>query len=398
MNFLKKISPENWFRFILGAYLILAVIAGIQSYIQTYEEHPQYTCYNNFVIFKQSHFHLNQDKDLYKLYPEEHWDLYKYSPAFSLFFGAFSYFPSIMGLNLWNILNSIVFFLAIYLLPNIRSREKIFILIFCIIELMTSLQNEQSNALVAGMIILAFGLLEKKNYLLATFLIVGSVYIKIFGVVAMALYLLYPNKLKLTLYSIFWVVILFFIPLIVVNFNQLKFLYESWFNLLMDDHSMSYGISVMGFITSWFGLNINKIIVVIIGIALFLIPLLQIKKYQFYKFRLLVLSSVLIWVIIFNHKAESSTFIIALSGVAIWFFLSEKSILNNVLIISAFILVSLSPTDIFPNIIRDKYVIPLALKAVPCIFIWFKILYDMFSSVNILTQEPSIQTSNSSLL
>lgn len=389
MKILKKLSVESWFKIIIGIYIFFALIASVQSYFQTNKEYPQYTCYNNYVIFKQSYFHLIQDKDLYINHYEEHGDLYKYSPAFSLFFGAFAYFPTIMGLSLWNILNCIVFFLAIYYLPNITNKNKIFILLFCLIELMTAMQNEQSNALMAGLMILAFSMLEKKNYWLATLLLMFSVYIKLFGIVAFALYLLYPKKWKLASYSLLWAVVLFFIPLVVVDFEQLKLLYGSWLNMLQNDHSISHGISVMGFLTSWFGLNINKIIVVIIGIALFLIPLIQIKKYQYYKFRLLALSSVLIWVIIFNHKAESSTFIIALAGISIWFFLSEKSILNNILIISAFILVSLSPTDIFPNILREKYVIPLALKAVPCIFIWFKILYDMLekeSSMAVPTQ------------
>ena len=43
-----------------------------------------YTHYNNYIIFKQSYFHLIENKDLYTLYPNEHWDYYKYSPTFSL--------------------------------------------------------------------------------------------------------------------------------------------------------------------------------------------------------------------------------------------------------------------------------------------------------------------------
>ncbi len=377
MKFFKNISPSNWFKIILATYILFAIIASVQSHFQVYEEHPQYTCYNNFVIFKQSHFHLFQDKDLYKLYPEEHWDLYKYSPAFSLFFGIFSYFPSIVGLTLWNILNCLIFFMAIYLLPIIKSREKILIMAFCLIELMTSMQNEQSNALIAGLIILAFIFLERRNYLLATLLIMSSAYIKIFGIVAIALYLLYPQKLKLTIYSLMWGAIFFFIPLLAVDMEQLKFLYESWYQMLQNDHSISNGLSVIGFLNSWFGLNANKIAVLLAGAAIFCIPLLKFKNYNIYKFRMLVLCSILIWIIIFNHKAESSTFIIALAGIAIWFFTSEKTILNNVLIITAFIFVSLSPTDIFPAFLRKELVTPYVLKAVPCIIIWAKLLWDM---------------------
>jgi hypothetical protein len=81
--------------------------------------------------------------------------------------------------------------------------------------------------------------------------------------------------------------------------------------------------------------------------------------------------------IIFNHKAESPTFVIALSGIAIWFFSQKKNYLNIILVVFAFILASLSPTDIFPAFLRKNIVIPYVLKAVPCILIWAKIIYEL---------------------
>lgn len=391
MKFLKNISSEKLFKTILIVYILFAIGASIQSYFQTNHEYPEYTCYNNYVIFKQSHFHLIENTDLYINHYQEHGDLFKYSPTFSLLFGTFAYLPTILGLSLWNIFNCLVFFAAIYLLPNIDNRKKIFILLFCLIELMTSMQNEQSNALTVGLIILGFTFLERKNYVLATLLIMASVYIKIFGLVAFALYLLYPKKGKLALYSTIWAIILFALPLVVVDYSELKLQYLSWWNMLQNDHSNSLGLSVMGFIDSWFGVSVNKMATVVVGVLLFCIPLIQIKKYSIYLFRVLLLCSILIWVIIFNHKAESSTFIIAMAGIAIWFFISEKNKQNTILVIAAFILTSLSPTDLFPRSLRNNIVVPYVLKAVPCILIWLKILYDMFminqKNLNIEIQE-----------
>ena len=395
MKFLKNISSEKLFKIILIVYVLFAVIASVQSYFQTNHEYPEYTCYNNYVIFKQSHFHLIENKDLYINYYQEQGDLFKYSPTFSLFFGAFAYFPNIIGLSIWNILNCLVFFAAIYLLPNIDNRKKIFILFFCLIELMTSMQNEQSNALTVGLIILAFAFLERRNYAIATLLIIASVYIKIFGLVAFALFLLYPKKGKLALYSIFWATILFALPLFVVDFSELKLQYLSWWNMLQNDHSNSLGLSVMGVLDSWFNISVNKINTVLIGAILFCIPLIQFRKYSNYFFRVLLLCSVLIWVIIFNHKAESSTFIIAIAGIAIWFFQSKQNILNSILVILAFILVSLSPTDLFPRTLRNTIIVPYALKAVPCILIWLKILYDMIMVKSPKDQNLIIDTQES---
>jgi hypothetical protein len=147
--------------------------------------------------------------------------------------------------------------------------------------------------------------------------------------------------------------------------------------MLSNDHSVSYGYSVMGWLYTWFGIHINKNIIVIIGAVIFLSPLINFKLYNNLTFKYLALASILIWVVIFNHKAESPTFIIAITGVALWFIKSKKSNLNIILFVMAFILTSLSPTDIFPQFLRDEYVHTYTLKAFPCILIWFKINYDM---------------------
>ncbi len=113
------------------------------------------------------------------------------------------------------------------------------------------------------------------------------------------------------------------------------------------------------------------------GILAFLLPFSRFRMYKDKGFQFLLLCSVLLWIVIFNHKAESPTFIIAMAGVALWFVYSEKTKINIVLFISAFILVSLSPTDLFPRYLREEFVNPYVLKAFPCILIWFKIIYDM---------------------
>ena len=86
----------------------------------------------------------------------------------------------------------------------------------------------------------------------------------------------------------------------------------------------------------------------------------------------------MIWVIIFNHRAESPTFIIALCGMAIWFISQERTPVNIFLIIFALMLTSLSPTDLFPKFIRDTYVVPYSLKALPAVMIWIVIQFKLY--------------------
>jgi hypothetical protein len=366
---------------ILGVICFLAVLIvtlqGALHGTKTYEEGGiEYTKYNNYVIFKQSYFHLIENKDLYQLYPKEHWDLYKYSPTFSLFMGLLAYLPDFLGLLIWNLLNAFVLFFALWKLPFSSDKKRIWAFLFLVIELVTSLQNAQSNGLMAGLIILAFVYLEKKNIAIATLCIVATIFIKIFGIVAFALFLFYPNKLKSALYTLGWILLLGVLPLILISPEQLTFLYKSWGNLLQNDHSISIGFSVSGWLFTWFGLNL-KTFSLVVGTLLFCVPFIHYKYFNKVRFKLLYLASILLWIVIFNHKAESPTFVIAVTGVAIWFFTQEFNKLNFSFLMLALLFTVLAATDLFPKFIRDDYFVPYVVKAVPCIFIWGKITWEL---------------------
>ena len=75
--------------------------------------------------------------------------------------------------------------------------------------------------------------------------------------------------------------------------------------------------------------------------------------------------------------AESPTFIIAMAGVVIWFYAQKPSTINIVLLILCIVFTCLSPTDIFPPYVRKEIFQPYVAKAVPCILIWVKIIYDL---------------------
>jgi hypothetical protein len=366
---------------ILGVICFLAVLIvtlqGALHGTKTYEEGGiEYTKYNNYVIFKQSYFHLIENKDLYQLYPQEHWDLYKYSPTFSLFMGLLAYLPDFLGLLIWNLLNAFVLFFALWKLPFSSDKKRIWAFLFLVIELVTSLQNAQSNGLMAGLIILAFVYLEKKNIAIATLCIVATIFIKLFGIVAFALFLFYPNKLKAALYTIGWILLLAVLPLILISPEQLTFLYKSWGNLLQNDHSISIGFSVSGWLFTWFGLNL-KTVSLVVGTLLFCVPFIHFKYFNETRFKLLYLASILLWIVIFNHKAESPTFVIAVTGVSIWFFTQEFNKLNFSFLMLALLFTVLAATDLFPKFIRDDYFVPYVVKAVPCIFIWGKVTWEL---------------------
>ncbi|HTN46768.1 MAG TPA: glycosyltransferase family 87 protein [Flavipsychrobacter sp.] len=370
----KLIEASKSTKLILLGYIVIVVAASIHPFFLG--DKGGYKHYNNYVIFKQSFFHLIHHKDLYILYLDEQWDLFKYSPAFALFMGVFAWMPDMMGATGWNLLNALVLFFSIHHIPQLAQRPRQKMLLFVFLEMLTSIQNFQSNALLAGLIVYAFSFFERRNVWLASLCIVLTVFIKLFGIVAFALFLFYPEKIKFVVASVLWVILLFILPVVVLPWAELQAQYASWGRMLSEDHSVSHGLSVMGWFDTWFGLGNLKNVIVAGGVLLFCIPLFRFALYKNAIFRLLILASVLLWMVIFNHKAESPTFVIAVTGVAIWYFSQQRTTANFILLSLVFVFTCLSPTDLFPRAGRT-FVGEYALKAVPCIFVWFKLLYDL---------------------
>lgn len=372
------------------AYLLITIIATTQNLTagpKVYETGGRaYIDYNNFRIFKFSFYHLLHNQDIYQLFPDDHWDLYKYSPAFAVCFGLLSWMPDILGLFLWNAINAFCLFAGIRLLPELSDEKKSFILLFCLLEMLLSIQNTQSNGLMAGLIVLAFALAERRNYLLSTLCIVFSFYIKIYGALAFVMYLFYPGKLRLFGWSLFWMAFFALIPLVAVSWPQLMFLYHSWWHLLIDDRTASTGVSVMGIMVSWFDLPGAKNAVTLAGIVLFLLPLIHVRQYKDLSFRFLYLASMLIWMVIFNHKAESPTYIIVMGGIGIWYWSRPSaSPTDRILLITSFLLITMSVSDLVPAAVRNGFIRPYGIKAVMAIVVWVRIVYQQ------LFQNPTLK-------
>lgn len=365
--------------FVWAAYSVAAVAVSVQKLVQGGRE-GGYTSYENYLIFKNAFSHLLQGLNPYAAFPAEQWDLFKYSPAFALFMGPFSGLPDALGVPLWNLLNALVLLAAILKMPGLDEGQRKFMAWFVFIELITSMQNCQSNGLTAGLMLWTFIALERGRHWQAAGFIAASAFIKLFGILAAAWALLYPKWWRTTGWLAVWCFFLAVVPLLVISPAQLQQVYVWWWELLRDDHQASVGLSVQGWLQTWFGWLPSKTGIVLSGLILFLASILAASRVPSVVHRLLACASLMIWVVIFNHKAESPTFIIAMCGVALWWCTAAKTIWEKVLLGVTFLLVSLSPTDVFPPAIRREIVQPYVLKAVPCILIWGLVTWKMLFS------------------
>jgi membrane-associated HD superfamily phosphohydrolase len=171
--------------------------------------------------------------------------------------------------------------------------------------------------------------------------------------------------------------------------------YKEWFGRLIVKNTENVtldsmqDISIMGIFRRLFhNPHIPNTPFIIFGILLFGASYLKIKSYFQKHYQLLLLSSVLIFTVIFSSSSESPTYIIAFLGVAVWFVIQPRPYSKTTLIlfIIALLITSFSPSDIIPEFFRENFIKPYALKALPCVLIWFKIIYEILA----IKKEPLI--------
>lgn len=342
--------------------------------------------YNNYLIYKFTFFNLIHQHNLYLPQPAHFLDVNHYGPLFALFIAPFVWLPDELAVILWVMFNAYVLFQAINHLP-LSKQHIIIVLLLCTHELMTASFSVQFNPSMTAIILLSFVFIRQKKDFWAACLIILGTFIKLYGIVGLAFFFFSDNKIKLVLSLLLWSAIFFVLPMGISSPAFVVQTYHDWYNVLIEKDaqnaaSLMQDISVMGMVRRIFHLpKISDHIVLLPGLMIFGSSYLFIKKYKQLPYQLLILSSTLLFTVLFSSGSESPTYIIAFTGVAIWFVNLQKPVtsLQVVLLVFAFILTSLSPSDIFPKSIKNEYVVKYALKALPCLLIWLHIVYETWT-------------------
>lgn len=366
-------------RSVTWTLLTLSVVAAVQEYLLGPKAMGGglYTHYNNYRIYERSFLHLLHGQDLYVRYPAEHWDIFKYSPTFAALMAPFSLLPDAAGVVLWNLVNAAVFVVALAKLPVLSERSKALLGLVLVPDFLTAVQNTQANVLVAGLVLLAFALLERDRPVWAALSVAFGFYVKLYPALAALVFVFYPRKLRFLASLAAWLLLLGVLPLVLVSPEALRTLYAGWFRLLFSDREVLTGLSVMGVLHGWFGLDPSKTLVALLGGVALLVPLVNIGAWARPTFRLLFLAALLVWMVIFNHASESATFFIAMCGVGLWYFARPRRPNEAALFGLAFLLTSMSPR--FPEVLVERVVRPYALKAVPCILVFAVLVLELLA-------------------
>lgn len=381
---IKNFFFENQYWLLPILFLIVAVYATLRNYFLPVSIMDGVDCgvtqYNNYIIFKNSSFHLLGQVNLYASYPSEQYDLFKYTPSFALFFGLFAALPNVLGLFIWNLLNVGLPILGFSQLLGLNKKIKPILLLLLIPEMLTSVLNSQSNGLILGLMFFALASIQRGNTLRAVVFICITGFIKLFGIALFAVFLLYPNQIKkAVIYAFVIALVLFGIPLIVTPLDTLIQQYIWYFELLKNDGNTFVKFSIMAWINTWFHLDLNKNIVLLFGLIVQIIPLFFPSDFL-RKNSIVYGFSWMIWVVIFNHMAESATFIIAVGAIMAFLSMRDKiSIYHLLAFLLLFFLTELGPSDIYPRYMRIWIVEKAQLKVFPCVVFWIFTLLEMIN-------------------
>lgn len=364
----------------LGATRALRILAGIYALtvVGVAAQRTILSRENNFWIFRAAFDHLRSGTDLYAAYPELHSDFFKYSPTFALLFAPFAILPATAGYILWAGACATAVWAGITrLLP---PRTAALALALAWIAVVGDLQRAQSNALVAGLMILAWVAMERERQLTAATAIAAGAFVKLFPLAAGMGALLHRRWLRFCVILVAVIAVGAALPLLATNPDSLGMQYRSWYTIETADTAPEprYGIGgadlyagLMGQFRVWLGVDWPHWPVQLAGLVVLMLPLLTRRaRFGDRLFRTQLLASLLVFCVLFNHQAESPSYVIAMIGAAVWFAASEPARWRTALIVACVVIVNLASTDLMPRSWYREYYVPYLLKTVPLIPLW----------------------------
>jgi hypothetical protein len=364
----------------LALYAVSAIGVGIQRTIASPE--------NNFVIFRTAFDHLIAGQSLYDAYPAIHSDFFKYSPTFAFLFAPFALLPLVPGYILWALVCSGAVYAGIVrLLP---PRQALVALAIAWLAVVGDMQRAQSNALCAGLMILAWVWMERGAHWRAAIAVTLGALVKLFPAAVLAGGIFYPRKIRFGVVVAIVLGLGILLPLIAISPESLGLQYQWWRAIETRDAAplARYGTGgadlyagLMGQFRVYLGADWPHWPTQLGGLLVLLAPLLVRWNRWDRNFRLQFLTSILVFCVLFNHQAESPSYVIATIGAAIWFAASERATWRIVMIIAVFSIVNLASTDLMPRSLYRAYYVPYLMKTLPLIPLWIAMQLELLGVI-----------------
>lgn len=364
------------FRVIFAGWLIMALIPWLSRWLRDAFD-------LDYSIFYHSFWHAWQQMPLYIIYPEDG-NYFLYGPLFTVLMAPLAVLPYQLGRLLWMLIITVVPFWSIRKTCFTRYQQ-VFILWFVAAEAYLCTLDSESNSLILAILIFSFYLIDKEEDRWAALLIALGTTTKLFGIVGLAFLPFSRHKLKLIGWTAAWTAILLVLPMLVFGVDYIAQQYLAWYDVLVHKNELNQfaagqNVSLLGIVRKVSQCaTYSDLWLMIPGMVLFALPYLRFNQYQHMAFRQTILASVLMFIILFATSSENYGYIIAMTGVAIWYTAApwKRSKWDVALMVLAFIFTSMSSSDLFYKPLWREVIKPYSLKALPVTIIWLKLTYEL---------------------
>jgi hypothetical protein len=376
----KLIQFFSNYRIIFGVYILASAFTAFSKFKRGPES------YNNYLLYKNVFVHTLEKKNIFSLYPDLFFDSNHYGVFFGVLVAPFALLPDGLGMVLWNVANVLIFLFAIYKMPFSNTQKSLFAWL-CLQEYITAALYFQFNVALTGLLMLSAILVWKGKEIGSALAIMVGTFVKIYGIVGLSAFFFMKNKVKFILACLVIALLFLVLPMLFSDVHFGLQSYADWYLSLTEKnlHNQVLGTrqdySVMGVFRRVLGdASLPTLAFLIPGIVILGLPYLRVKQFKFLAFQMMILASTLLFLVLFSSGSESPTYIIAVSGVMIWFLMQKNiSKLNIALLVFVMVLTCFGFSDLFPKFVKEEYIMKYSLKAVPCILVWLKISYELMT-------------------
>jgi hypothetical protein len=354
-------QPRPWRSWLtthwIGAlFLLAAIVVSVQRLVLGK--------HRVFLLYREAFYDLIAGRNLYVDRSADFLDYFRYSPTFALAFAPLALLPVPVGLVLWNSLNAMALYAALRaLLPERQARVAQLIVLA---DLVRSMQSSQMNALLTALIIAACLAYAKDQVWRGALAVDFGAFAKIFPAIAGVFALLSPARVRAVLALVAVGVVMLVLPAMVVGPAELIQQYQ-WWREIGPGQSKPW-FSLMDALNVWTGRAWPVLPIQLAGVVLLLLPVaLRRDAWRDAAWQRLLLCSLLVFSVLFNHRAETPSYIIAVSGVAIWFAAGPRTTLPVVVLALTLLLATVGTSDLTPKDVREQILEPWRAKVIPLI-------------------------------
>ena len=328
----------------ISVFLLGLVVAFVATLLETLRLR-----YMNYLVYADSTLDFWNGINPYtQRFIDEHGRFFLYTPVFSVLFAPIAFLPKWLGPFVWNLTNYTLFSLSVFTLPKQYDAYKLKIFLFLLLILEQSVFPFQFNIVVAYCFLFAFTLMERGKVFWAVLLIMISTTTKVYGVVELLLLFCYQKPFRHLCYAGLIGVLLLMLPALKTGFDGLLPCYENWWHMLSHHQSETFYTSLLYAYPLRYVLDYYRIVQLItIGVVVALF-FWQYRRWSDFKFRATTLGVLMGWIIVFGDSSETHTYLIALAGYMLWYWLqAEHTLFDKILFWALLIFFGIVPVDFF---------------------------------------------------